>query len=168
MRASLASLPSYAERPTPRRFALTLDDRLENWARCYRVRKRFSQAESFEGNYRSRQSEHWEYGKAPPVTPPDLDVVDGEIIDLAWQSMPDAFHQCLLGAWYVRRWSPRKCLQTARDLVGYEHRRTDDDIEPYLAMARLLLAEQLDIPAVIRRTRLVRRTREALGLETWE
>lgn len=150
--------------------AMTIIDRCENWAACYRIRMRWSQATSFEGNYRSEQREHWEYGSAPPTSRPMLDVVDAQEVNSAWQAIPDGFHQFLLGAHYVRRWSPEKGVREAREFAGHKHARvqvTDMEYGANLAMAHALLTEQLSLPAVFRRTRLVERVRIALNLEVW-
>lgn len=146
---------------------MTLTDRCENWSEVYRDRMRAQQAKSFEGRYRSGQSEHWLYGQAPPTTPPDRDYNDAQTINDAWKSIPDAFHQAILGGWYVRRWSPRKIVTVAREVSGEAHQRREVDFDPYLAMGHALLQEQLDLPAVFRRERLADRVRKALDLEVW-
>ena len=144
----------------------TIVRRLENWGACYRVRKKLpgaSKIGSLEGNWRSPQE--WEY--VPLVARPGLDVNDAEVINNAWMALPDSFHQALLGAWYVQRWSAFESLKAARRAAGMRAWRRGVDIDPCLAMAHVLLRDQLGIPAVVRRARLVARTRQALNIPAW-
>lgn len=148
-----------------------LGDRCENWAECYRMRMQRHSALSFEGHYRSPQAEHWAMGAAPPRDRPAMDVLDAQEINGAWQAIPDGYHQVILGAHYVRRWSPDKALRTAREFAGYEPRRvrvTDAEFTAALGMAHALLTAQLALPAVFRRVRLAERVRRTLDLEAWQ
>src|SRR6478735_1009412 len=117
--------------------------RMENWGACYRLRHRGAQSLSFEGRYRSGQSEHWEYGQAPPSVRADLDPHDADTINRAWQAIGDAFHQTILGAWYVKQWSEPKCIRVAKEQAGYQVSRRSTDITPHLAMGHCLIREQL-------------------------
>ena len=148
----------------------SLSDRCENWADCYRMRMRYNRATSFEGSYRSPQGEHWLFGAAPPTTSRFVDAFDAVEINSAWQSIGDAFHQFLLAAHYVRRWSPGKCVREAREFGGRVTARltvSEAEFEANLGMAHALLAEQLLLPAVCRRERLTERIRVALDLDHW-
>jgi hypothetical protein len=152
---------------------LTIVDRCENWAECYRLRGcRQSRVGSIEGGYRSPQSEHWHHGAAPPVARPDLDWRDAEVVNGAWQAIPDGYHQIIIGAWHVRAWSPGKCERIARLRGRGDNARlpppSDAAWQRTLQVAHGLLLEQLEIPAVVRRARLSERVREALGLEVWQ
>jgi hypothetical protein len=149
--------------------AEAIDARCENWAECYRDRHRRQQVASLEGAYRSPQREHWLHGLAPPVERPDLDWRDAELINGAWQAIPTAYHQIILGAWYVRRWSPAKCERVACADMPERPRRgiTDTEWQVVLDSAHAHLLEQLDLPAVTRRERLAERVRGVLDLIEW-
>jgi hypothetical protein len=150
---------------------MTLDDRLTNWGACYRARRRpplgTHQARSVEGGYRNRWRGSWDcdpiVGTAP-TAPIAIDWTDARIIDGAWQAMPSPFEAYLLAAVYVKQWSDGKAIAEARIFAGQIPRRHDRNIAPYLTMAKLLLAGQLAIPAVVRRPRVVARIRAALDL----
>lgn len=143
--------------------ALTLDERLENWSAVWRRKLRLGEAESIEGSYRSPQSAHWEY--AVPHAPMVLEArnaVDAREVELAVCAL-DIYHHVILKGHYVRRWSDPKCLQVARKEAGDERTRRRGDFGASLLMAKALTGAQLDVPAVIRRTRAVERVRLALG-----
>lgn len=145
---------------------MALEERLENWGDCLRWRKRQRQASSFEGGYRSPQGRHWEWLQTAPKAPVSLNAADAMVVNRAWQAMPDAYHSALLGAWYVNRWAERHCVIVAREAAGEERtRRPIGDFEASIAMARALIAEQLALPAVILRARIVARVHQALGLD---
>lgn len=160
-------MTAIAEPPTS---AISIVNRCENWADAYRMRMRYAQANSFEGRYRSGQGQHWFYGSAPPQTPLAVDVRDAAEVNGAWQAIPDGYHQFLLGAHYVRKWSPDKCVREAREFAGYQHIRepvSDAQFAANIGMAHNLLLVQLSLPAVFRRERLEERVRLALDLDVW-
>lgn len=142
-----------------------LVERLENWGDAQRWRRRQGQAASFEGAYRSPQGPHWLYGSAPPRTPPAIDARDAAIVNNAWAAMGDAYHQTILGGWYVKRYSEGHCVRLAREAAGDEKTRKRGDFEASLAMAHALIAAQLDLPAVIRRERITLRVQAVLGMD---
>jgi hypothetical protein len=156
--------------PPVRRGPTLLPDRCENWAECYRIRMRYNQAASLEGSWRPPQGEHWLFGSAPPTARPAVNVLDGQEVNAAWQAIPDGFHQFLLAAHYVRKWSPDKCIREAREFDARGHVRkpvSDAEYAANLGMAHCLLSEQLSLPAVFRRARLADRVRKALDLDVW-
>jgi hypothetical protein len=141
--------------------------RCENWGRSCRAGAELGSgtADSFEGRYTSPQRGHWE---PPPLgaLSAAFDRSDSLEVDAAWQSLGDVFHQVVLGAWYVRKWSPAKCDGVARKSADYPKRRVDLTDAEWLRILRVghgLLWEQLGIPAVIRRDRLIARVRQALA-----
>jgi len=147
-----------------------ISERCENWAEVYRSRIRYNQATSIEGNWRPPQGEHWLFGSAPPQSRPAVDALDAIEVNAAWQAVPDGFHQFLLGAHYVKRWSPDKSIREAREFAGFDHRRVnvmDMEYQANLGMAHALLSEQLSMPAVLRRVRLADRVHRALDLDVW-
>jgi hypothetical protein len=169
-----------AHRP-PRAPAMTLDDRCENWAECYRDRMRRGRAMSFEGRSQSTRGNEVEWSTKCQISGKWLgfgstnktiarDWTDAEEINGAWQSIPDGYHQFLLAAWHVRKWSPGKCVREAREFDGRDHDRgglSDSEFTANIGMAHALLAEQLQLPAVFRRVRLAGRVRIALDLDVW-
>lgn len=158
-----------------------MTSRCENWAECYRMRTRNSRSMSFEGRSRSTRGNEVEWSTRCPISGRWLgfgstinyvvrDWMDAEEINGAWQAIPDGFHQFLLAAHYVRKWSPDKCIREARDFDGRDHtRRPVSDLEyaANLGMAHCLLSEQLSLPAVFRLARLADRVRTALDLDVW-
>lgn len=152
-----------------RRLLVRIEDRCENWANCYRMRNRYRNTRSLEGHYRTPRGEHWLTGSAPRSAIP-ADAHDAIEINSAWQAIPDAFHQFLLGAHYIKLWSPDRCVREARQFADRPHARTeiqDREYDAYIGMAHTLLLAQLEVPAVFRRVRLVERVRIALDLDVW-
>lgn len=151
----------------------SLDDRCINWGRCYVDRMRRSKPLPVYGHYRGRWAHSWDYdavvGVAPDVRP-SLDHLDAWAINCAWQSIPDAYHQAILGGHYVRRWAPVKCAQIARKIAGMNEREriNDAEFERTVSMSLGLLERELYIPAVVRRARLSLRVRDALELDEWK
>jgi len=149
-----------------------ISDRCENWGRVYRDRMTSTKILSLEGRYRNKWARSWDHdaivGTAPDVRPL-LDQQDAQAINLAWQAVPDLYHQMILGGHYVKRWSPAKCDQTARKHAGMDERKrvSDREFAAILDMAHGLLEVQLAIPAVVRRQRLTVRVRLALELDEW-
>lgn len=143
---------------------LTVDERLENWAATWRYRLRLDDtAGSFEGCYRSPQAPHWDWNVASaPSVLVAMNHVDAQEVELAVCAL-DIYHHIILKAHYVRRWSQPKCLQVARKAAGDERTRRRGDFGASLLMAKALTGAQLQLPAVVRRTRAVERVRLELG-----
>ena len=166
MAAALAREFSHAEDES-------LEDRLENWGRCYRDRMARTKILSLEGRYRNKWARSWDWDKTVGTAPdvrPYLDNQDAAVINLAWQAIPDPYHQSILGGHYVRRWSASKCDRVARETAAMPTERkeiSEPEFAAKLGMAHGLIEVQLGIPAVIRRQRLALRVRIALELDEW-
>ena len=135
--------------------------RLELWASFWRWKLGLDQARSFEGQYRSPQ--HWD----APTTPTHAiwlqhEIEDANQIESAVCSL-DLFHHTLLKAWYIRRRTDNHCLRAAREAIG-ETRRSKGNFEASLEMAKALLIQALDEPAVVRKQRASAHVRKLLGL----
>jgi hypothetical protein len=142
---------------------MQLEQRLENWGDVLRWRKH-RQGLTMKTKWRGSR-----FGseQGAPSAPPAMDAADARVINHAWQAMGDVFHQTLLAAWYVNRWSDQHVLRVSWEAAGENARqkgRRSYDFEASLAMARALLVGELDRPAVTRRTRIALRICNALGI----
>lgn len=112
-----------------------------------RYRKRHGTASSLEGNFRSPQ--RWD---APPlVTEPNLDMHDAEVVENAVCALPITYH-AVLRFTYVDWLLPV-------GIARYTHRLTGVEMHPYRDLPGIMdraisaLAEQLELPAVVRKQR---------------
>lgn len=136
---------------------LELEERLEAWGEYWRWRVSTSQAESFEGQYRSPQ--RWDAAPIPPAWL-DIDVDDVQAIESAVCAL-DLFNHVLLKMWYVRKRAEDACMGAARAAAN---RRTRGPFRNYLAEAKAMLAAELERPAVVRKQRASEHVRRLLGL----
>ena len=163
---------------------MTLDERLENWGAIWRSRMAGQSliADVWSTKRGYGNAWHWDssnevssrgvhLGVAPRVAV-NCDPVDAGAVERAVCAM-DIFHHVILKAEYVRQWPPEKGLYEAQKAAG-ERRRTVtwyDRAAAYdasLRMARGLLTEIVDRPAVIRRQGALRLARAALAMPAWD
>lgn len=154
-----------------------LEQRLNNWGEAWRTRLRAGRDLVQRGVWSTRRgygnAYHWDssgevstrgvaIGSAP-TTAPGVDVADAQAVELAVGAV-EIFHHVMLKGHYVRMWTPERTLRVARQASGVGNPRRGGDYEASLRMARALLAEVIDRPAVIRRERAARAAAFALDL----
>lgn len=159
---------------------LTIDDRLENWGACWRSRMNGAPLASKEGSYRSRGARHWDYATGVGINGVQLGaaparVVRGDMVDAAELERAvcvlDLYHHVVLKGHYVRQWAPAQTVYEARKAVGDRRRdrhAMDAIADASLRMARALVGEVIDRPAVIQRLRAVMLANLALELPAWD
>lgn len=156
----------------------TLELRLDNWGEAWRSRMRQRSELTQRGLWSTRRgygnAYHWDasndvsahgvhIGAAPSVRP-GVDLADAQAVELAVGAV-EIFHHVVLKGHYVRQWDPDKTLRVAKQASGLGNpRRRGGDYDASLRMARALLAEVIDRPAVIRRERAARAAAFALDM----
>lgn len=156
---------------------MTLEDRLTNWGECWRSRVRAGRDLVARGVWSTRRgygnAYHWDscgelsargvaIGSAPS-TASGVDLADAQAVESAVSAV-EIFHHVMLKGHYVRLWTPERTMRIARQASGVGNPRGRGDYEASLRMARALLAEVIDRPAVIRRERAARAAAFALDL----
>lgn len=129
--------------------------RLTEWARWHRggAIRRGVDIGSLEGNYRSKQGDHWWYGLAPVVSKqeaPDAD--DAWEIELAARCISVNYHLLLWIVYIYRETDPRTIAKMLRR-SKLKLRWYPQDMQFKLASAHSLIIEQLGLPAVVRMAR---------------
>lgn len=155
-----------------------LEQRLDNWGEAWRSRMRAGRDLTQRGIWSTRRgygnAYHWDASSdvsargvaigAAPSAPVGVDLADAHQVELAVGAI-EIFHHVVLKGHYVRQWPPEKTLRMARQASGLGNpRRRGGDYEASLRMARALLAEVIDRPAVIRRERAARAAAFALDM----
>jgi len=154
----------------------TLELRLDNWGEAWRSRLRSNLTQRGVWSTRRGYGNAWHWdasdetstrgvhiGSAPSA-PAGVDMADAQAVELAVGAV-EIFHHVVLKGHYVRQWDPEKTLRTAKQASGLGNpRRRGGDYQASLRMARALLAEVIDRPAVIRRGRAARAAAFARGI----
>ncbi len=158
---------------------VTIEDRCENWGQVMRwkqfasvaingapsstappKKRYFANAASYETNYRSPQSPHWHYGEAP-TAPPEPDVKDAELIEVAACSLPKYQH-FVLRYHFVNRLDAPIVLRLSAKAAG-EQRGRIGGFTATLAASVALLSAATQLPATTLRQQAVARLRADLG-----
>lgn len=139
----------------------TIEQRLDNWRRCFRLRRQAHETPSKEGEYRSPQRGHWTAPGAPSMPGSEPDYADARIVDAAVSALPLKYN-VVLRAHYCGGGRPERMLGLARQM-GFAH-PTMADVDAMVAMGRAMLAKQLELPAVVRKERAERMVKKMLAL----
>lgn len=115
-----------------------LEDRLTNWGHSMRLHRNAGRTMSFEGRYRSPQSNHW---LLPPTTYLGIhDLRDAWHVEAAWSSLP-LFERIILRGHYCLLWTPGHICRIAATAAHRHCRESGYDLMRYAA--QLLIAEAL-------------------------
>lgn len=121
---------------------MDIEDRLDNWGRAVRFRKRSGHAMSFEGNYRSPQRNHWE---APVMAiPKGIAPDDAWEVEAAWSTLPLP-QRIMLRCHYCLRWPEhRTCrfLGRAADTLVKPHQYEAVRQDAVTAIAQALVRSE--------------------------
>lgn len=138
--------------------------RLENWGKCLRMYVPGWTAPTPMGGELCSAESQWRSGFRSIVADVTytLDVHDAKVIESAVGSLK-LYPHTLLKAWYVRSYSPGKCLAYAARAAGIPRARFPafDDL---LEDAHDQVLDELAIPAVVRKVRAHQIVRQTLAL----
>lgn len=118
---------------------MTLEERLENWARAVRFRCRRGHAMSFEGRYRSPQGRHWE----APVIPisRNINADDAWQVEAAWSTLNLA-DRVTLRCHYCLRWPHHRTARFLSKQLAWLIK--PHEYESYLLHAQASITQALE------------------------